>query len=204
MQTLIPTRGPRALLRTWLALLLLSTLAACQHTGEAQKRMPQGKEARTQLSIGYSLLYQEADGIPKLKWLLMFKEKHEEMSRTTNGLIEYYQQLAATLERLSKQYPAVRLDVTPMSDLEADTRKGIGEDMAKDMAPVAGRSGQAFEREALLMFYNGLNEQRHLVAEMLKLETDSGLHKFLETTKSQLDERYNAIGTLLERRYFTR
>ena len=75
--------------------------------------------------------------------------------------------------------------------------------MAKDFAPVVGKTGAEFEREALLMFYNSLNEQRHLTGVMVKLETDPALRKFLETTKAQLDERYAKVGALLNRRYFT-
>jgi hypothetical protein len=66
-----------------------------------------------------------------------------------------------------------------------------------------GKSGLEFEREALLMFYNALDEQRHLVGVMLGLETDPGLRKFLETTKAQLEERHAKVGALLNRRYFT-
>ena len=53
------------------------------------------------------------------------------------------------------------------------------------------------------MFYNSLNEQRHLTGVMIGLETDPGLKKFLETTKAQLEERYAEVGALLNRRYFT-
>ncbi len=53
------------------------------------------------------------------------------------------------------------------------------------------------------MFYNVLDEQRHLTGVMVGLETDPGLLKFLETTRSQLEERYAKVGALLERRYFT-
>jgi hypothetical protein len=179
------------------------TLAACSHLSDSKHPVPQTKETRAQLAIGYSLLYQEADGIPKLKWLLMFKDKPEEMSRVTDDLVTYYQQLADNLQKLSKQYPAVRLGVTTMSSIEADTRKALGEDNAKDFAPVVGKSGLEFEREALLMFYDALNEQRHLVGVMLELETDPGLKKFLETTKAQLEERHAKVGALLNRRYFT-
>ena len=157
---------------------------------------------RAQLSIGYSLLYQEAEGIPKLKWILMFKDKPEEMARVTNDLISYYQQLADTMQRLSKQYPVMRIDVAAMSEIEGDERKAIGADMAKDFVPLTGKTGIEFEREALLMFYDGLNEQRHLVAVMVGLETDPALKKFLETTKAQLDERHAQVGALLNRRYF--
>ena len=158
---------------------------------------------RAQLSIGYSLLYQEADGIPKLKWLLMFKEKPQEMARLTDDLVSYYRHLSDTMRKLSRKNPAMRIDVEPMSRIEADARKAIGEDLAKDLAPVVGKSGPEFEREALLTFSNSLNEQRHLVGVMIKLETDPSLKKFLQTTKAQLDARYTHVGALLRQRYFT-
>jgi hypothetical protein len=161
------------------------------------------KNARKQLSIGYSLLYQEADGISKLKWLLMFKDKPEEMGRITGDLIGYYQQLASIIEKLSKQYPAMRINVETMPEIEGDTRKAIGEDLAKDIAPLIGRNGVKFEREALLTLYDSLNEQRHLLGVMLRLESNPSLKNFLETTKAQLEERYAKIGALLDRRYFT-
>ena len=199
--------GRSTLMRLAAGVLLL-TLAACSHFTEATKTEatkppPDQSAPRAQLSIGYSLLYQEADGIPKLKWILMFKDKPEEMGRVTSDLVRYYQQLADTMRRLSKQYPAMRIDVTPMSEIEADERKAIGEDTAKDFAPLVGKSGIEFEREALLMFYNALNEQRHLVGVMVGRETDPGLKKFLETTRTQLDEHYEKVGALLKRRYFT-
>jgi predicted small lipoprotein YifL len=133
---------------------LLPTLAACSQFGDTRKPPPDKNAARAQLSIGYSLLYQEADGIPKLKWILMFKDKPEEMGRVTNDLVSYYEQLAATMQRLSKQYPAMRIDVTTMSEIESDERKAIGADLAKDFAPLIGKTGVEFEREALLTFYN--------------------------------------------------
>jgi hypothetical protein len=179
------------------------TLAACSHLCDTRQPTPDKNAPRAQLSIGYSLLYQEADGIPKLKWLLMFKDKPEEMGRLTNDLISYYQRLADTLQRLSKQYPGMRIDVDPMPKIEADTRKAMGEDLAKDFAPVVGKTGIAFDREALLMFYNSLNEQRHLTGVMVGLEPDPNLKKFLETTKAELDSRYAEVGALLDRRYFT-
>ena len=182
---------------------LLLGLAACSHFGDTKRPPPDKNAARTQLSIGYSLLYQEADGIPKLKWLLMFKDKSEEMGQVTRDLISYYQQLADTMERLSKQYPAMRIDVAAMSEIEDDERKAIGADLAKDFTPLTGKTGVEFEREALLMFYNTLNEQRHLTGVMVALETDPALRSFLETTKAQLEARYARVGALLNRRYFT-
>jgi len=182
---------------------LLLAFGACAQLSNAESDIPSKTTPRAQLSIGYSLLYQEADGIPKLKWILMFKDKPEEMGRVTHDLVTYYQKLADTLQRLSRQYPAMRIDVTAMSEIEAKERKAIGEDLAKDFAPLVGKTGVKFEREALLMFYNTLNEQRHLTGVMIELEVDPGLKKFLETTKAQLEERYAKVGALLDRRYFT-
>jgi hypothetical protein len=98
----------------------------------------------------------------------------------------------------------MHIDVAAMSEIEGDERKAIGADFAKDFAPLIGKTGVEFEREVLLMFYDTLNEQRHLAGVMVELETDAALRKFLETTKAQLDSRYAKVGALLNRRYFTR
>jgi hypothetical protein len=182
---------------------LLLTLPACGELRAARDPPAGNSGARAQLSTGYSLLYQEADGIPKLKWILMFKDKAHEMGRLTDELVGYYEQLADSMKQLSKQYPAMRIDVAPMSKIESETRKAIGEDQAKDFAPLIGKTGVGFERQALLMFHDSLNEQRHLTGVMLELETVPVLRNFLETTKAQLDARYAKVGALLERRYFT-
>jgi hypothetical protein len=187
-------------LTRFFAVAVLLTIGACTDT---RKPLSDADTPRAQLSIGYSLLYQEADGIPKLNWILMFKDKPEDMGQLTKELVSYYQQLADTMQRVSKQFPAMRIDVAPMSRIEAEERKAIGADQAKDFAPVVGKTGIEFEREALLMFYNALNEQRHLTGVMVGLEPDPALKKFLETTKAQLDERYSKVGALLNRRYFT-
>jgi hypothetical protein len=192
----------RSVLTRCFAIGLLLTLA---HGGSSFAAEPtsSANTPRAQLSIGYSLLYQEADGIPKLKWILLFKDKPEEMGQLTSELVSYYEQLADTMQKLSKQYPAMRIDVTAMSEIEADTRKALGADQAKDFAPVTGKTGVKFEREALLMFYDALNEQRHLTGVMLGLETNPVLKEFLEKTKAQLETRHAKVGALLNRRYFT-
>lgn len=181
---------------------LLLALAAFGELSFAAEPAAHGSTPRAQLSVGYTLLYQEADGIPKLKWILAFKNKPQEMGRVTNDLLGYYQHLAETMKRLAKQYPAMRLDAPAMSEMEASERKAIGADQAKDFAPVVGKTGVDFEREALLMFYDALNEERHLTGAMLDLETSPALRKFLEDTQAQLDERYTKVGALLNRRYF--
>lgn len=159
-------------------------------------------KTRSELNVGYSLLHQQAIGIPKISWLLMFKSKRPDLDQLTSSLIDDYRRLAQTLEDLAGQYPALRLDVETMPVLLAETRKAIGLDLAKDIAPLIGNSGATFERELLLMFYNALDEQRHLVGVMIEREPDPGLKKFLQTTRTRLDARRVAVGDLLEHQYF--
>src|SRR5882757_2290195 len=113
----MPSHPRRSPLIRFFGTALLLTLAACSQFSDTRKPTPDKKAPRAQLSIGYSLLYQEADGIPKLKWIFMFKDKPEEMGRITNDLVSYYQQLADTMQRLSKEYPAMRIDVAAMCEI---------------------------------------------------------------------------------------
>ena len=133
----------------------------------------------------------------------MIKDKPEEMGRLTSDLVVYYQQLAESMKRLSEEYPAMPIDTVPMSEIEGEERKAIGEGLANDLAPLVGNSGVALEREALLVFFNALNEQRHLAGVMIGLETNPELKRFLQTTRSRLDARHMRVAGLLNRRYFT-
>jgi hypothetical protein len=54
------------------------------------------------------------------------------------------------------------------------------------------------------MFYNALDEQRHLVGVMLERETDPPLKDYLRKTKDQLETQHGKIEKLLERSYFSR
>lgn len=188
-------------IRMLVAALLLVTVA-CGKPGDEKKPANSSDAPRAQLDIGYSLLYQEANGIPKLKWIVMFKDKHDDLSEIVNGLLDYYQQLAGSMEKLSKQFPSMRIDVPPMSGVEADLRKAMGVDQAKDFAPVIGKTGIEFERELLLTFYNALDEQRHLVGVMIEREPDPALKSFLIKTTEQLEARHRKVEALLNRRYF--
>jgi hypothetical protein len=194
-----PTVAALAVVSSMAGLLSLTPICAAA----ADARALNAPEARRQLAIGYSLLYQEAKGIPKLDWLLAFKSKDPAMSQVTEGLMTYYKGLADRLERLAKQYPAVKLDAKTMSDIEAEERKALGTDQAKNFAPLAGKTGTPLEREALILFRSALDEQRHLAGVMIDRESSPALKKFLESTHSELDGRYKQVDALLDRRYFT-
>ena len=186
------------------ALIVTALLLGCGKSVEPKPTATDSGKVRTELNVGYSLLYQQADGIPKMKWILMFKDKGKELDQTTTGMMEYYKQLAASMEQLAAKNPALRLDAVTMPEILVDTRKAIGVDMAKDFAPLVGNTGHEFERELALMFYNALDEQRHLVGVMIEREPESGLKSFLEKTKTQLEGKRGKLEELLNRRYFKR
>jgi len=177
-------------------------VAGCKDVGKSRPSTAINDNTRTELNVGYSLLYQQANGIPKMDWILTFKDKPEVVEQTVNLLTDHYQQLSRALEDIAAKFPAVRLDADTMPELLADTRKAIGLDMAKDFAPLAGKSGPRFERELLLMYQNALEEQRHLVGVMIERETEPGLLGFLKKTKAQLEERHSGVRQLLDRHYF--
>lgn len=198
----IPARPLLGVLILTLVATALMLLPACDKSAEAKPATAEAGKARAELNVGYSLLYQQADGIPKMKWILMFKDKGKELDQTSTGMMEYYQQLAKSMKQLAANNPAVKLDAVTMPEILVDTRKAIGVDMAKDFAPLVGDSGLAFERELVLMFYNALDEQRHLVGVMIEREPEPGLKSFLEKTRTQLEGKRSKLEDLLNRRYF--
>ncbi len=180
----------------------VALLSGCGKPADAKAVAATPGKVRAQLNVGYSLLYQQAGGIPKMKWILMLKDKPERLDEATTGLMDYYKQLALSLEKVAAQNPALRLDATTMPELLVDTRKAIGADLAKDFAPLVGDTGLKFERELLLMFYNALDEQRHLVGVMIELEPEPALQSFLEKTRTQLEGRRSKLEDQLNRHYF--
>lgn len=184
------------------AVIVTALLLGCGKPAEPKPATAEPGKLRAELNVGYSLLYQQADGIPKMKWILMFKDKGNELDQTATGMMDYYKQLAQSMEQVAAKNPALRLDAVTMPDILVDTRKAIGIDMAKDFAPLVGNSGVAFERELVLMFYNALDEQRHLVGVMIEREPEPGLKSFLEKTRTQLEGKRSKLEDLLNRRYF--
>jgi hypothetical protein len=186
---------------SWVCLILLPVTHGA---ASAATEKSDDKAARGQMAVGYSLLYQEATGIPKLDWLLSFKSKSTEMKTVTENLMGYYKTLSARMEALVKDYPAIELKAKTMPQIEEETRKSMGIDQAKAFAPVIGKSGVALEREALITFRSALDEQRHLVGVMLDKESVPALRDFLQGSKVALEKHYAQVDALLQRRYFTR
>jgi hypothetical protein len=54
----------------------------------------------------------------------------------------------------------------------------------------------------LVSVANGLNQERHLVEEIIKAETDKGLQDFLRGVKTKMDVLYERAEALLRKRHY--
>lgn len=154
------------------------------------------------LDPSYSLLYQEAQALPKLHWLLMFKKESDSVDILVSSTLDYYKQLSDQLEKLARDDPGVDIHLKPMPDILSRAREALGEDQLKQMRPLVGEGGKPFERDLLLMLRDMLDEQRHIVSVMLADETAPDLKHFLQETRAGMDGLYQRYDQLLAKRYF--
>jgi hypothetical protein len=192
-------------------LALTALLTACAATQQSDclcsraDKAAAGKELTAQrriLAEGYSIMHRDATTISAVRALLYVKKESDEFDKIVTEVSEYGGQLKKDLERLSKEYPAVRLDLDPLPEMEKRKRFQTGVDRFFEIAPITGKSGPAWERTLLISLANGLNQERHLAEEMAKEEPNAQLKKFLTDTDATLTAYWKRADALLERRYF--
>jgi len=155
-----------------------------------------------ELSYGYGQLYKTASGLKHVKTALHVKVE----SRTINALVgdisNYAEQLTGQLEKLDRDYPALRIDDPGLPEIEMKRRKAVVWDQVFLMAPIEGKTGKAFERALLLSQAGVLNNLRFL-AQVIKDDEKSNQRKaFLTETHTRLDDLYQRVVSLLEKEYF--
>lgn len=176
----------------------LATPKACA----ALKAAPELSPQRLMLSEGYSMLARDARTLGAVKLLLYVKFESDAFDEHVTAISAFGKKLRESLEQIDKDYPGVRIDLDPLPVLEKRKRLTTGLDKFADIAPVVGKSGPEFERVILISLTNGLNQERHLVEEMAREESDEGLKKFLLRTQGEMDRLYEASEQLLERHYY--
>jgi hypothetical protein len=159
-------------------------------------------ETRRVLAEGYSMLNKDSFTISSVRGLLYVKQESDDFDRYVTAVSEYGSQLHDDLQRLSKEYPAVRTDLDPLPVLEKRKRLATGWDKFKDVAPVTGKSGRAWERTLLISLVNGLNQERHLAEEMAKIEPNAQLQKWLREQEAAMTKFWEQGEALLEKRYY--
>src|SRR5688572_15734653 len=135
--------------RILLILLLAGLAGGCANLGKSSP--PSGDKAdlskqRLELSEGYSMLYRDAGNLDLSKLILHVKVESDDMKSFVTDVAEAGGQLKKDLERISKDYPGVRIDLDPLPEMEKRKRAAVAKDRAKYFAPVVGRSGREYER----------------------------------------------------------
>jgi hypothetical protein len=189
-----------------LTILLVSLTAGCAHVAEPRDKTatktPKLSKERQVLSEGYSILYQDARTFDVSELVLFVKAESDAMKKLVTSVADMAEQLKKDLERTSKDYPGVRIDLDPLPEMEKRKRKAIAMTRAKEFAPVVGKGGREYERTVLMSFANGLNHERHLCKVMAEAEPDAGLKKFLLETETKYDALYENAMKLLGKEYF--
>jgi len=188
--------------RAWLQSLFVGAASAVM-TAQAKpvSDCPQ-RDGRDELNLGYSLLYEQVDGLSKLKWIVWLKHDTETFEQTVKPIIGYYTNLSAQLEDLPKLYPAVRIDLKAMPEFLGKARENMVNERIKEITPIVGETGTPYERTVLLMLMYALEEQHQLAGAMMEKESVARLQRFLREMRDALGAHLRSVNALLERKYF--
>lgn len=168
----------------------------------SQKKSIGVGEQRQILNEGYSLLYSDATKLNLTELILYAKSESEEFANTVKAVAAFADKVKTDLERVEKDYPAVRIDLDPLPVMEKRKRRDIGKDRIIDFAPIVGRGGRDYERTVLISLMNGINHQSHMCKVLAMEEPEASLQKFLSDTEQGYDVFYKRIEALLNKKYF--
>lgn len=160
-----------------------------------------GKQ-RQMLNEGYSLLYKDASNLDLSELILYVKVESEPVDKIVKAAAEVGGQLKKDLERIAKDYPAVRIDLDPLPEMEKRKRAAISKDRARYFAPIVGHGGREYERTVLIGYANGFNHERHMCQVMAAEEPVASLKEFLLDAEKRYDGLYERVNAVLEKDYF--
>ena len=186
----------------FLAMLLpLAVLVACGPGGAG--KVPDAGAQRLMLNQGYSMLYKDVSRVEFTKLILYIKVESQAVNTLVTAISDYSGALEQDLERIARDYPAVRLDLDPLPEMEKRKRSGVNLERALSFAPIIGRKGRDFERTILLSLSAVLSQESHLCKVLAAEEPDPGLKKFLLDSQQRFDALYVRVVALLDRDYFS-
>jgi hypothetical protein len=174
-------------------------LGACAGGGQSKSDDP--RQTRRIHAEGDSLLYSDLKALDRAELLLYIKEESDDVDKMATGISDFAAGVRKDLERLSKAYPAARIDLDPMPEIEKRKRASMMKDRVKDYAPLIGKTGKPFERSLLGQLRSGLNQQSHLCKVMAEIEPEPGLRDFLLDTQKALDRHFERLDRFIEKRY---
>ena len=182
-------------------LILAATLAMVSCATDCKK--PDNlNEQRRVLAEGYSMLHHDTFTLSTVRGLLYVKEESDDFDKYVTAVSEYGGKLHGELEKLAKEYPAVRVDLDPLPEMEKRKRVATGWDKFKQIAPITGEKGRTWERTLLISLVNGMNQERHLCEEMAKEEPNAQLKRFMAEQQDAMTKYWERGEALLEKRYY--
>lgn len=188
-------------------LLFASILGACapgtddQPTVTTRADTP-ALEQRRELNEAYSLLYEQARGLARMKWMVRFKKQSEATRETVLAATSYYGELASELERLSVEYPALNVEVPAMLPIHRRAREAIIERQIDSAMPLVGDTGREYERGVLMAMRMALDEQRNVAALIVEREPEAALRGFMQVQRQELDTLYRRFDVQLREHFF--
>jgi len=162
----------------------------------------QGEFTRQELNEGYSLLYAAASSLSNTDKAFYVKFESDRVEQVIGGVSDYAGELKSDLERIAKDYPAVKIDLQPLPVMEQRKRASITKDTLKSLAPVVGKSGPAFERKLLLSSSGALSQLQFQTRIMAEAELVESLSKFLMDSEKRFAKLYEDVVVLLNEEYF--
>lgn len=160
------------------------------------------ESAREQLNDGYSGFYSSAKGLAKVDRIFYVKIESDDVQRVVDDVTDYSGQIAARLQRLTADYPALALDRPtdpPIVEAAHDAEKKA---TLKRFAPVVGDSGDVFERGLLIRLLGAVDQQHYLAATLAEREPNAALSKIMAGAAKRYAGFYDEIDTLLDQRFY--
>tara|TARA_R100001460_G_scaffold9690_3_gene23106 strand:+ start:3595 stop:4260 length:666 start_codon:yes stop_codon:yes gene_type:complete len=157
---------------------------------------------RKELNEGYSLLYDAVSGIQNMDKLLYAKVESDRVEKTITDISDYATKLTRDLERITEEFPAIKIDLKPLPELEAKKRELQSSANLKDLAPVIGKTGHVFERRLLLSLSGLLDQLKFQAQIMSEEEPDPALKAVLADAESRFAGLYEEVVTVLNEDYF--
>ena len=149
------------------------------------------------------MLYRDAGNLDLVELVLYVKVESDAVDSMVTAASQSGGELKKQLEQIAKDYPAVRIDLDPLPEMEKRKRAALSKDRALYFAPVIGHGGREYERTVLIGYVNGANHERHLCHVMAEAEPNANLKKFLLDAEKRFDAIYDRANALLEKEYFS-
>ena len=154
------------------------------------------------LNIGYSVLYEtlgKQQNMEKMLWVKFESDAAERIVKTITAAAGDAQKQLTTL---AARWPEIKLksDI-PVSAFEAEVRRSMQQERTKTLLREKGKD---FERLLLFSESGVLNQERHMVRALQKLDPEKQRQAILEGIGQKLDGTYRALQEFMHERYFSK